>query len=177
MALEAGDFGSSGMLITCYTALGNHEATRRAAEITRVAQKRFWRTILTTARRWATAVCAGRVGSGRASKRLDGSRPADRSRKSYRCVTISCAHWPITYTTRRRPWRCSVRHSKRWAAGLINHAKIDPDLGSLCGTTRASKRCWPPPSGVCPNPVRERGMGVELKSPPAAVHADYRPER
>ena len=36
VALEAGDFGSSGMLITCYTALGNHEAMRRAAEITRV---------------------------------------------------------------------------------------------------------------------------------------------
>ena len=27
VALEEGDFGSSGMLITCYTALGNHEAT------------------------------------------------------------------------------------------------------------------------------------------------------
>ena len=36
VALEEGDFGSSGMLITCYTALGNHEAMRRVAEITRV---------------------------------------------------------------------------------------------------------------------------------------------
>jgi adenylate cyclase len=34
VALEQGDFGSSGMLITCYAALGNHEAARRAAEIT-----------------------------------------------------------------------------------------------------------------------------------------------
>ena len=34
VALEEGDFGSSGMLITCYTALGNREAARRAAEIT-----------------------------------------------------------------------------------------------------------------------------------------------
>src|SRR4029077_2035659 len=34
VALEEGDFGSSGLLITCYTALGNHEAARRAAEIT-----------------------------------------------------------------------------------------------------------------------------------------------
>src|SRR5437016_11528799 len=34
VALEGGDFGSSGMLITCYTALGNREAARRAAEIT-----------------------------------------------------------------------------------------------------------------------------------------------
>src|SRR5213082_2823473 len=34
VALEEGDFGAAGMLITCYTALGNHEAARRAAEIT-----------------------------------------------------------------------------------------------------------------------------------------------
>src|SRR4029077_2786106 len=34
VALEEGDFGSSGMLITCYTALRNHEAAQRAAEIT-----------------------------------------------------------------------------------------------------------------------------------------------
>src|SRR5947208_630905 len=34
VALEEGDFGSAGMLITCYTALGNPEAARRAAEIT-----------------------------------------------------------------------------------------------------------------------------------------------
>ena len=34
MSLEEGDFGSAGMLITCYTAVGNREAARRAAEIT-----------------------------------------------------------------------------------------------------------------------------------------------
>src|SRR5438132_12740951 len=34
VALEEGDFGSAGMLITCYTAIGNREAARRAAEIT-----------------------------------------------------------------------------------------------------------------------------------------------
>src|SRR5437588_11043986 len=34
VALEERDFGSAGMLITCYTALGNREAARRAAEIT-----------------------------------------------------------------------------------------------------------------------------------------------
>src|SRR5205823_7539638 len=30
VALEEGDFGSAGMLITCYTAIGNREAARRA---------------------------------------------------------------------------------------------------------------------------------------------------
>src|SRR6184192_4318509 len=34
VALEEGDFGSAGMLITCYTALGNPEAAQRAAQIT-----------------------------------------------------------------------------------------------------------------------------------------------
>ena len=34
VALEEGDFGSSGMLITCYTAIGNLAAARRSAEIT-----------------------------------------------------------------------------------------------------------------------------------------------
>ena len=34
LALEEGDFGSAGMLITCHTALGNHEAVRKASEIT-----------------------------------------------------------------------------------------------------------------------------------------------
>jgi adenylate cyclase len=34
VALEEGDFGSAGMLITGYTAVGNSEAARRAAEIT-----------------------------------------------------------------------------------------------------------------------------------------------
>src|SRR5438874_11394968 len=33
VALEEGDFGSSGMLITCYDAIGNREAARRAAEM------------------------------------------------------------------------------------------------------------------------------------------------
>src|SRR5207247_6793610 len=33
VALEEGDFGSAGMLITCYTALGDREAARRAAEL------------------------------------------------------------------------------------------------------------------------------------------------
>src|SRR5438045_6467338 len=34
VALEEGDFGSAGMLITCYTAIRKREAARRAAEIT-----------------------------------------------------------------------------------------------------------------------------------------------
>jgi adenylate cyclase len=55
VALEEGDFGSCGMLITCYRALGNREATRRVAEISWPGQKRFWRMILITARPWATA--------------------------------------------------------------------------------------------------------------------------
>ena len=56
VALEEGDFGSSGMLITCYTALGNREAIDGLPKSRGSAQKRFWRTILITARRWATAV-------------------------------------------------------------------------------------------------------------------------
>ena len=34
VSLEEGDFGSAGMLVTSYTALGDHEAARRAAELT-----------------------------------------------------------------------------------------------------------------------------------------------
>src|SRR5437016_1865581 len=68
VALEEGDFGSSGMLITCYTALGNHEAARRAAEITLARAER----VLAHDPNNGSAMGHGSVRTGQPSEREGG---------------------------------------------------------------------------------------------------------
>jgi len=56
LTLEEGDFGSAGMLITVYKAIGDQEGLQRAAKIALESVKRFWPGIRVTRRHWATQV-------------------------------------------------------------------------------------------------------------------------
>ncbi len=131
MALEEGDFGSGGMLITCYTALGNREAARRAAEITLGRAEK----VLAHDPNNGSA-----MGHGSWALAVLGQR--DRARDWMgRALLIDPENMPMRYN-----FACALVRElddneaaleilapafEKMGTGLINHAKIDPDLDPL----------------------------------------------
>src|SRR5438067_10629619 len=131
VALEEGDFGSAGMLITCYTALGNREAARRAAEITLARAEK----VLAHDPNNGSAMGHGSdalavLGKGERAKEWMG-----------RALLIDLENLSMRYN-----FVCALaNHLKdteaalemlgpafeKMGTGLINHAKIDPDLDPL----------------------------------------------
>jgi len=131
MALEEGDFGSSGMLITCYTALGNREAARRAAEITLARAEK----VLAHDSNNGSAMGHGSdalavLGQGERAKEWMG-----------RALLIDPENMTMRYN-----FVCALANHlnekeaalemlgpafEKMGAGLVNHAKIDPDLSPL----------------------------------------------
>jgi adenylate cyclase len=131
VALEAGDFGSSGMLITCYTALGNHEAMRRVAEITRVRAEKVLAHDLNN---------GSAMGHGGIALAVLGQRERAKDWMG-RALLIDPENLTVRYN-----FACALAnhlHDKEAAlemlgpafekmgSGLINHAKVDPDLDPL----------------------------------------------
>jgi adenylate cyclase len=131
VALEEGDFGSPGMLITCYTALGNREAARRAAEITlgRVEKVLAHDPNNGSAMghgSWALAVLGqsdrARDWMGRALL----IEPENMSmRYNFACALVRSLNDKDAALEMLRPLFEEV------STGLINHAKIDPDFDSI----------------------------------------------
>ena len=131
MALEEGDFGSAGMLITCYTALGNREAARRAAEITLARAEK----VLAHDPNNGSAMGHGSdalavLGQGERAKDWMG-----------RALLIDPENMTMRYN-----FVCALANHlnekeaalemlgpafEKMGTGLINHAKIDPDLDPL----------------------------------------------
>jgi adenylate cyclase len=131
VALEEGDFGSSGMLITCYTALGNREAARRAAEITLARAEK----VLTHDLNNGSAMGHGSnalavLGQGERAKGWMG-----------RALLIDPENLTMRYN-----FACTLaKHLndkdaaleilgpaiEKMGSGYINHAKVDPDLDPL----------------------------------------------
>ena len=131
VALEAGDFGSSGMLITCYTALGDHEAMRRVAEITRVRAEKVLAHDLNN---------GSAMGHGGIALAVLGQRERAKDWMG-RALLIDPENLTVRYN-----FACALAnhlHDKEAAlemlgpafekmgSGLINHAKVDPDLDPL----------------------------------------------
>jgi len=131
VALEEGDFGSSGMLITCYTALGNHEAARRAAEITLARAEKV------LARDQNNGSAMGH-GSDALAVLGQGERAKD---WMARALLIDPENLTMRYN-----FVCALANHlndkeaalemlgpalEKMGTGLINHAKIDPDLDPL----------------------------------------------
>jgi adenylate cyclase len=131
VALEAGDFGSSGMLITCYTALGNHEAMRRVAEITRVRAEKVLAHDLNN---------GSAMGHGGIALAVLGQRERAKDWMG-RALLIDPENLTVRYN-----FACALAnhlHDKdaalemlgpafeKMGSGLINHAKVDPDLDPL----------------------------------------------
>jgi adenylate cyclase len=131
VALEEGDFGSSGMLITCYTALGNHEAARRAAEITLARAEK----VLAHDPNNGSAMGHGSdalavLGQGERAKDWMGRAllidPENLSMR-YNFVCALANHLKDTEAA----LEMLGPAFEKMGTGLINHAKIDPDLDPL----------------------------------------------
>jgi adenylate cyclase len=131
VALEEGDFGSSGLLITCYTALGNREAARRAAEIT------LGRAEKVLAHDPNNGSAMGH-GSDALAVLGQGERAKD---WMARALLIDPENLSMRYN-----FVCALANHlnekeaalgmlgpafEKMGIGLINHAKIDPDLDSI----------------------------------------------
>jgi len=131
VALEEGDFGSSGLLITCHTALGNREAARRAAEITLARVER----VLAHDPNNGSA-----MGHGSDALAVLGQRERAKDWMA-RALLIDPENLSMRYN-----FVCALaNHLKdtegalemlgpafeKMGIGLINHAKIDPDFDSI----------------------------------------------
>src|SRR5256886_2204859 len=131
VALEEGDFGSAGMLITCYTALGNREAARRAAEITLARAEK----VLAHDPNNGSAMGHGSdalavLGQGERAKEWMGRAllidPENLSMR-YNFVCALANH----LNDKEAALEMLGPAFEKMGAGLVNHAKIDPDMDPL----------------------------------------------
>jgi adenylate cyclase len=131
VALEEGDFGSAGMLITCYTAIGNHEAARRAAEITLQRAE----NVLARDPNNGSA-----MGHGSDALAVLGQRERAKDWMG-RALLIDPENTAMRYN-----FVCALANHlndketalemlgpavEKMGTGLINHAKVDPDFDSI----------------------------------------------
>jgi adenylate cyclase len=130
VALEEGDFGSSGMLITCYTALGNHDAARRAAEITLARAEKVLAHDLNNGSAMGHGSNALAVlGQGERAKDWMGRAllidPENVTmRYNFACTLAS-------YLNDKEAALAMLGPAFEKMGTFINHAKVDPDLGPL----------------------------------------------
>jgi adenylate cyclase len=131
LALEQGDFGSGGMLITAYTALGKHEAAQRAARIT------VERCESMLARDPNNGAALGHLGVALA---VLGQRERAKERMEY-ALLIDPDNVTMRYN-----FVCALANYlddkdaalemvgpafEQIGLGLVNHAKVDPDLDRI----------------------------------------------
>ena len=130
-ALEELDFGSAGMLITCYAALGNPQAARRAAEMT-----------LTRAEKTLAHDSDNGSAMGHGSNALAVLGQGERAKEWMdRAVLIDPENLSMRYN-----FTCTLtKHLndkdaalkmlgpafEKMGTSLINHAKVDPDLDNI----------------------------------------------
>ena len=131
VALEESDFGSAGMLITCYTAFGNPEAARRAAEITLERAEK----VLAHDRNNGSAM-------GHGSDALAVLGQSERAREWMgRALLIDPENLTMRYN-----FACALANHlddreaalemlrpafEKMGTGLVNHAKVDPDFDCI----------------------------------------------
>ena len=131
MALEEADFGSAGMLITCYLALGNPEAARRSAKITLARAEK----VLTHDPNNGSAM-------GHGSWALAALGESERAKGwMKRAVLIDPENITMRYNS-----ACALANNlndkeaalqmlgpvfEKTGTSLISHAKIDPDLACI----------------------------------------------
>jgi adenylate cyclase len=131
VALEEGDFGSCGMLITCYRALGNREATRRVAEITLARAEKVLAHDLNN---------GSAMGHGGIALAILGQRERAKDWMD-RALLIDPENLTVRYN-----FACAMANNlndkeaalemlgpafEKMGTGLVNHAKIDPDLDPI----------------------------------------------
>jgi len=131
LTLEQDDFGSGGMLITVYTALGKREAAQRAAKITLERCEKILAHDSNNGAAlghlaWALAVLGQR---DRAKERMEYAMLIDPDnltmRYNFVCALANFLHDRDAALEVLRP------AFEQMGLGLVNHAKVDPDLDSI----------------------------------------------
>jgi adenylate cyclase len=132
LTLEQDDFGSAGMLITVYTALGKPEAAQRAAKIALERCEKILARDLNNGAAlghsaWALAMLGQRE---RAKETMERALLVDPDnltmRYNFVCALANCLHDKNAALEMLRPV-----FEELGGLGLINHAKIDPDLDNI----------------------------------------------
>jgi adenylate cyclase len=130
-ALMENDFGSPGMLITAYTAIGDHQSARRAAQMTHSRCER----VIAQDRNNGSAMAFGAdalavLGDAeRAKEWMNRALLVDPENNLMR-YNFACT---LAANLKDRDAALEMLGSviPRFARGMLNHAKIDPDLESL----------------------------------------------
>ena len=131
VALEEGDFGSGGMLITIYTALGKPEAAQRAA---RISLERCEKILAQDSSNGAalghSAVALATLGQGeRAKEWMERALLVDPDNLMMRYNFV------CTLANYLRDNEAALEMLppafEQMGSGLIHHAKVDPDLDSI----------------------------------------------
>ena len=131
VTLEEGDFGSAGMLVTIYTALGKHEAAQRAAQI---SLERCEKVLARDSNNGAA------LGHSAVALAVLGQRDRAQERMEY-ALLIDPENLTMRYN-----FVCTLANYlkdkdaalemlgpafEQMGLGLINHAKADPDLDGI----------------------------------------------
>ena len=131
VTLEQGDFGSAGMLVTIYTALGKHEAAQRAAQI---SLERCEKVLARDSNNGAA------LGHSAVALAVLGQRDRAQERMEY-ALLIDPENLTMRYN-----FVCTLANYlkdkdaalemlgpafEQMGLGLINHAKADPDLDGI----------------------------------------------
>jgi adenylate cyclase len=131
VTLEEGDFGSAGMLVTIYTALGKHEAAQRAAQISlERCEKVLARDPQYGSALGHSAVALAVLGQrDRAQERMEYALLIDPEnltmRYNFVCTLANYLDDKDAALEMLRP------ALEQMGVGLVNHAKVDPDLDRL----------------------------------------------
>src|SRR5438067_5596423 len=131
VTLEEGDFGSAGMLVTIYTALGKHEAAQRAAQISlERCEKVLARDSNNGAALGHSAVALAVLGQReRAKERMEYALLIDPDnltmRYNFVCTLANYLNDKDAALEMLGP------AFEQMGLGLINHAKADPDLDGI----------------------------------------------
>jgi len=131
VTLEEGDFGSAGMLVTIYTALGQHEAAQRAAQI---SLERCEKVLARDSNNGAA------LGHSAVALAVLGQRDRAQERMEY-ALLIDPENLTMRYN-----FVCTLANYlkdkdaalemlgpafEQMGLGLVNHAKADPDLDGI----------------------------------------------
>src|SRR6266571_6972089 len=131
LTLEQDDFGSAGMLVTVYTALGKHEAAQRAAQIAlERCQKVLARDSNNGAALGHLAVALAWLGQReRAKERMEYALLIDPDNISMRYNFVcTLANYLDDKDAALEMLRPAL---EQMGVGLVNHAKVDPDLDRI----------------------------------------------
>ncbi len=131
LTLEEADFGSAGMLVTVYTALGKVEAAQRAAKITlERCEKILAQDSNNGAALGHLAIALAVLGHReRAKERMDYALLIDPDNLTMRYNFVcSLANFLNNKDAALEMLRPAF---EQMGLGLINHAKVDPDLDSI----------------------------------------------